>query len=244
MRRAAFALWVGALSALCAPAPAAAQNCVGGSVESCIDSLYSTPWYYLSAERVADWSVAVAAAKWNPDPDCQNVKAAAVDAFKRSHHFVSITGFSNVEVFVHGEFRDSVTAGIHWLVYAGGSVIDIFGYDSTMTEAQYWETTKHEAAHHAGVSDTGSFNAYTAEQCATRDKQKEKKLKAGQGGGGGGGGYWYYRPPVYKWVCESVSADECVSSPDPPYIDCGEIGTTVNCHLVKVSDGGWVWVDT
>lgn len=159
----------------------------------------------------------------------------------RSHHFSAISQLANPRVvFVEGEFRDTATAGIHWVLqHTNVGSIHIFGYNDTLSDAQMWETTLHEGGHHHGYSDVGSFNAYTAETCATRDRQKENQLKAG---GGGGGGYWYYKPPVYTWVCE----DECVSSPNPPGIDCGDIEVDggENCQLVKVSDGEWVWVET
>ena len=240
MTRAGFTAVALAALSVCAPVPVAAQICTAGmALDDCLNSIYHANTWAISPKRtLRDWSVAVAAAKWKPGSDCANVKAAAQDAFKRSHHFAPITRLANPSLyFVDGPFRDTVTAGIHWPIGTNIGWVHIFGYDSTMTEAGYWETTLHEAAHHGGYSDVGSFNAYTAETCATRDEQKEKQLKAG----GGGGGYWYYQPAVYKWVCE----DQCVSSPDPPGIDCGAISVTVtNCHLEKVKDGEWVWVET
>ena len=62
MRRAIFAALALAALPLCAPKPAAAQCPAGMAIDACVDSIYSG-WDYFSKEKVADWSVAAAAAK-------------------------------------------------------------------------------------------------------------------------------------------------------------------------------------
>ena len=106
------------------------------TLDDCLNSIFhANDWDYLTEEKVADWSVAVAAAKWKPGSNCAIVKAAAQDVFKRSHHFTAISQLANPRLyFVDGPFRDTVTAGIHWPIGTSVGWVHIFGYDSTMTE--------------------------------------------------------------------------------------------------------------
>ena len=121
MSRTGRALWAGALAVLplCAPVPATSQICTAGmTLDDCLNSIYhANGWEVLAKEDVADWSVAVAAAKWKPESNCAIVKAAAQDAFKRSHLFSNLSQLANLRLFfVEGQFRDTVTAGIHWKI--------------------------------------------------------------------------------------------------------------------------------
>ena len=108
-------------------------------------------------------------ASWKPSTGCQKVKAALLQAFDQTEG--TVDGETMVMIFAlpndsaqdwTGSYWDSLNVGTENLIVV----------NDTMSDEKQWWTFQHEAAHHAGYDDdtSKSFNAYTAEGCATKPK--------------------------------------------------------------------------
>lgn len=139
---------------------------------------------------------------WAQETNCQKVRTALFDLFDKAES--AVNGKTAEIYFALPKNNDPDWMGSYWRDLSD-STEHLVVVNDTLSREWKWKILQHEAAHHAGFSHSGSFNAYSAEGCATLPDDDDD---------GGGGGPEDDPDDDETCITETVWEERWVSCPD------------------------------